>query len=63
MGVRKPPWRLEARSLDALTLQSTIVHEATHFRDVLGTRDHGYGVDYCQQFAREDPEKAVENAE
>lgn len=54
---------LEACLLDELTLQSTIIHEATHFRDVLGTRDHGYGVEYCKQFAIEDPEKAVENAE
>lgn len=42
---------------------STIIHEATHFRDVLGTTDYGYGVDYCKQFALEDPEKAVKNAE
>ncbi|KAK7720286.1 hypothetical protein SLS63_009958 [Diaporthe eres] len=37
--------------------------KATHFRDVLGTTDYGYGVDYCKQFALEDPEKAVKNAE
>jgi peptidyl-Lys metalloendopeptidase len=30
---------------------------------VLGATDYGYGVDYCKQFAREDPEKAVKNAE
>ncbi|KAF4906651.1 Peptidyl-Lys metalloendopeptidase [Colletotrichum viniferum] len=41
----------------------TIIHEATHFTDVLGTTDYGYGVDYCKQFALEDPEKAVKNAD
>ncbi|KAI9154723.1 Peptidyl-Lys metalloendopeptidase [Paramyrothecium foliicola] len=41
----------------------TIIHEAGHFRDVLGTTDYGYGVDYGKQFAREDPEKAVKNAD
>ncbi|CAI6088243.1 unnamed protein product [Clonostachys chloroleuca] len=41
----------------------TIIHEATHFRDVLRTRDSGYGVEYCKQFALEDPNKAVENAD
>ncbi|KAI8215187.1 Peptidyl-Lys metalloendopeptidase [Colletotrichum sp. SAR 10_77] len=33
------------------------------WEDVLGTTDYGYGVDYCKQFALEDPEKAVKNAE
>lgn len=51
------------RILCSLFLRSTIIHEATHFRDTLRTVDHGYDVDYCKQFAREDPDKAVENAE
>lgn len=42
---------------------STLIHEATHLRDVLGTSDHGYGVELCKQFALEDPKKAVDNAE
>lgn len=42
---------------------STIVHEATHFRDTLGTSDHGYGVDVCKQLALDDPDEAVDNAE
>ncbi|KAF2794862.1 zincin [Melanomma pulvis-pyrius CBS 109.77] len=41
----------------------TIVHEATHFRAVLGTTDSGYGVEACKRFALEDPEKAVNNAD
>ncbi|VUC32993.1 unnamed protein product [Clonostachys rosea] len=41
----------------------TLIHEATHLRDVLGTSDHGYGVDLCKQFALEDPDKAVDNAD
>ncbi|KXH66466.1 neutral protease [Colletotrichum salicis] len=41
----------------------TIIHEATHMRDVLGTTDYGYDVDLCKQFALEDPEKAVKNAD
>ncbi|KAK7751437.1 hypothetical protein SLS62_006693 [Diatrype stigma] len=41
----------------------TLIHEATHFRDVLGTTDNGYGVENCKKFALEDPEKAVSNAE
>lgn len=42
---------------------STLIHEATHFRDVLGTVDNGYGVEACKKFALEDPEKAVSTAE
>ncbi|KAK1655858.1 hypothetical protein BDP81DRAFT_467313 [Colletotrichum phormii] len=48
----------------------TIIHEATHMRDetcwgrlIMGTTDYGYDVDLCKQFALEDPEKAVKNAD
>ena len=41
----------------------TLVHAATHFRQTLGTVDHGYSPEVCKEFAREDPEMAVENAE
>ncbi|KAF2634690.1 zincin [Massarina eburnea CBS 473.64] len=41
----------------------TLVHEATHFRDVLGTTDSGYGVEACLKFAQDDPDKAVNNAD
>lgn len=51
---------VESRCSDLI---STIVHEATHFRDTLGTSDHGYGVDVCKQIALEDPDEAVDNAE
>ncbi|KAK7186449.1 hypothetical protein DPSP01_002119 [Paraphaeosphaeria sporulosa] len=42
---------------------STLIHEATHFRDLLDTRDYGYTPDVCKQFAKEDPVKAVGNAD
>ncbi|KAF2705891.1 zincin [Pleomassaria siparia CBS 279.74] len=41
----------------------TLVHEATHFRDVLGATDSGSGVDYCKSIALSDPVTAVKNAE
>ncbi|KAH8593023.1 hypothetical protein B0O99DRAFT_628662 [Bisporella sp. PMI_857] len=41
----------------------TIIHEATHFRDVLRTVDLGYGVEVCKKLALESPEKAVTNAD
>ncbi|KAL5390727.1 hypothetical protein PMIN06_008342 [Paraphaeosphaeria minitans] len=42
---------------------STLVHEATHFRELLDTRDHGYTPEVCKQLAKEDPVKAVGNAD
>ena len=44
-------------------MHSTLIHESTHFRDVLGTIDHGYGADFGKKVAQEDPDKAVNNAE
>ena len=43
------------------TKERTLIHEWTHafaYRD-----DEGYGVDNCKRFAREDPDKAINNAD
>lgn len=45
------------------TKAATIVHEATHFYDVGGTKDHVYGYEQSKKLARTSPQKAIECAE
>jgi hypothetical protein len=42
---------------------STIIHEGTHFDDVLGTDDYVYGQSDCKALAKSNPTDAVYNAE
>ncbi|KAJ4359477.1 uncharacterized protein N0V89_000031 [Didymosphaeria variabile] len=53
-------FRKMAPDLDGFT---TLVHEATHLKELLGTHDYGYTPEVCKQIAREDPVEAVDNAE
>ncbi|TFL03589.1 hypothetical protein BDV98DRAFT_564469 [Pterulicium gracile] len=41
----------------------TLIHEGTHFDEVLGTRDTVYGEERCIDLARTDPGEAVWNAD
>ncbi|KAG8741932.1 hypothetical protein FRC11_014576 [Ceratobasidium sp. 423] len=41
----------------------TIIHEGTHFTQVLGTNDYAYGQSACLSLARSNPTNAVYNAE
>jgi hypothetical protein len=46
---------------DSKTL--TIVHEATHFLDTIGTFDHAYGQFLSRRLAKESPERALKDAD
>lgn len=41
----------------------TLIHEASHFNDVGATRDSAYSPQTCQDLARTDPAKAVNNGD
>ncbi|KAJ8075682.1 hypothetical protein PM082_021312 [Marasmius tenuissimus] len=41
----------------------TIIHEGTHFNQILGTDDSAYGESACKTLALNDPDSAVNNAE
>jgi len=41
----------------------TIVHEVSHFNRVAGTNDWAYGQSACRNLARNDPNRAVDNAD
>jgi peptidyl-Lys metalloendopeptidase len=41
----------------------TIVHEVSHFNRIAGTNDWAYGQNNCRNLARNDPNRAVDNAD
>lgn len=41
----------------------TIVHETSHFTVVAGTKDNAYGQTACQKLAKDDPARAINNAD
>ncbi|KIY61772.1 zincin [Cylindrobasidium torrendii FP15055 ss-10] len=41
----------------------TIIHEGTHFPQILGTDDHTYGESSCKALAKSNPNNAYDNAE
>ncbi len=45
------------------TLEGTIVHEVSHFVVVADTDDHCYSRSDCRQMARNDPRRAIDNAD
>lgn len=49
------------RGLDSKA--GTLVHEMSHFTAVAGTKDHAYGIDNTLRLARQDPVKALTNAD
>ncbi|CAG9191156.1 TPA: hypothetical protein QDB24_003987 [Burkholderia vietnamiensis] len=42
---------------------STLIHEASHFSDTMGTKDHRYFMDKCLTLGTENPEQAINNAD
>jgi len=42
---------------------STLIHEASHFDDTMGTRDHRYFMEECLTFGAENPNQAINNAD
>ncbi|KAG8957993.1 hypothetical protein FRC03_009549, partial [Tulasnella sp. 419] len=52
-----------APATGALSKQDTIIHEGTHFPQVLGTDDYAYGQSACKSLARSNPTNAVYNAD
>jgi len=42
---------------------STLIHEASHFKDTFGTRDHIYYMSKSLQFAKTNPELTLDNAD
>lgn len=53
-----PFWKLRPKSQSII-----LVHESSHFLENGDSRDHEYGKEACQKLAKEDPEKAVTNAD
>jgi len=41
----------------------TMVHETAHFEVVAGANDNAYGHELCQELAKDEPKKAVNNAD
>jgi len=54
---------VNARNCDIDSKAGTIIHEISHFNSVAGTNDHAYGVTNCQNLARNQPQRAVNNAD
>ena len=42
---------------------STLIHEASHFKDTLGTQDHVYYMFKSLQLATTNPELTLDNAD
>ncbi|CAE6526718.1 unnamed protein product [Rhizoctonia solani] len=49
--------------VDTSGLADTIIHEGTHFTQVLGTDDYAYGQSACLSLASSNPTNAVYNAD
>lgn len=52
-----------ARRSNNGTREGTIVHEVSHFLHVAETEDHCYSRTECSHMARNDPRRAIENAD
>jgi len=50
-------------SWDKDSVVSTLIHEASHFSDTMGTRDWRYFMNECVTFGQENPDQAIENAD
>ena len=48
-------------STTEISKEDTLVHEWTHAS--VGTKDYKYGTDKCKQLAKDDPAKAIDNAD
>ncbi|WP_080423388.1 M35 family metallo-endopeptidase [Burkholderia ubonensis] len=50
-------------SWDKDSVVSTLIHEASHFNDTMGTKDYRYYMDKCLTLGSEDPDQAIRNAD
>jgi peptidyl-Lys metalloendopeptidase len=50
-------------SWDKDSMVSTLIHEASHFKDTFGTQDHIYHMSKALQFAKTNPELTLDNAD
>jgi hypothetical protein len=50
-------------SWDKDSMVSTLIHEASHFKDTLGTQDHVYYMFKSLQLATTNPELTLDNAD
>lgn len=56
-----PFWEAEAVGHDSKA--GILIHELSHFKDIGGTVDHDYGEEYCLSMAKNEPGKALFNAD
>lgn len=54
-------WSAPSQGTDSQA--GTIIHEVSHFTVVTGTKDHAYGQTNCKSLAKNDPDKAIKNAD
>lgn len=54
-------WNADLSGTDSRS--GTIVHEVSHFNVVIGTDDHGYGQGAAQNLAKQNPDRALTNAD
>jgi hypothetical protein len=45
------------------SIVSTLIHEASHFQDTMGTKDWKYFMDKCLSWGKTSPEQAIDNAD
>jgi hypothetical protein len=50
-------------SWDKDSVVSTLIHEASHFSDTMGTKDWRYFMNKCITFGQENPDQAIDNAD
>ncbi|WP_089162941.1 M35 family metallo-endopeptidase [Caballeronia sordidicola] len=50
-------------SWDKDSVVSTLIHEASHFKDTFGTQDHIYYMSKSLPLAKTNPERAIDNAD
>jgi uncharacterized Zn-binding protein involved in type VI secretion len=61
ISLGNPFWEAEAVGPDSRA--GTLIHELSHYIDIGGTRDYGYGDYECLQLSRYKPDKALFNAD
>ncbi|WP_018431820.1 M35 family metallo-endopeptidase [Paraburkholderia atlantica] len=50
-------------SWDKDSIVSTLIHEASHFQDTMGTKDWKYFMDECLSWGKTNSEQAIDNAD
>ncbi|MGF6932355.1 hypothetical protein OKW41_001494 [Paraburkholderia sp. UCT70] len=50
-------------SWDKDSIVSTLIHEASHFQDTMGTKNWKYFMNECLSWGGTNPEQAIDNAD